>query len=105
MTNGREQSAEVMNAAEEDAADDDPEQNRKPAESCRLDRAVDRACAGDGGEVVTHQDRSFRRNVVNAILKFVCGRLARRIDSPLLGEPAAVADVTDDEQRDRNDQD
>ena len=93
-----------MDTAEEDASDDDPEQNREPAKGCSLDRAVDGACAGDGGEMVTHKNRCFCRNIVDTVLQLVCWCFARRIDPPLFCEPSAVADVTDEERYDRNDQ-
>ena len=50
MANGGEQGAEIVDAAEEDAADQDPQHNGDPAEHSGLDGAVDGACAGDRGK-------------------------------------------------------
>ena len=43
-----EQGAEVMHCAEENAADDNPQENGNPAEDCGLDRSVNGARTGDG---------------------------------------------------------
>ena len=48
MSDRCEQRTEILKAAEENAADDAPQENREPSENGCLDRAVDRACAGDG---------------------------------------------------------
>ena len=43
-----EQGAEVMHAAEEDAAEDDPEKDRNPSKDSRLNSTGDRTGTGDG---------------------------------------------------------
>ena len=91
---GSKQGAEVMNAAHEDASEENPEEDGHPAENGRLNRSVDGAGAGNRGEVVAHQDRSLGGNVVHVIFHFNSGSLLFLIDAPLLGQPAAVEDVS-----------
>ena len=100
VTDGSEQRAEVMHAADKDTAKYAPQENRNPTEHGSLDRTVDRACARDGREVVAHQDRRFGRDVVNAVGHGVCRRRTLRIDTPLLGQPCTISDITDHEQDD-----
>ena len=92
-----------MHAAEEDTADEYPQCNRYPAENCGLNRSVYRACAGDGGEVVSHKDRRFCGDIVHAVFHSVCRGLLTGIDSPFLCQPSAVEDVTNDEDGDADD--
>ena len=98
-----EQSAEVMHAAEEDAADEDPQCNGNPAEDSSLNRSVNRASAGDGGEVVTHEHRSLCGHIVNTVFHGVCGSDLVGIDSPFLGQPSAVEDIAYNENGDADD--
>ena len=90
VTDGREQSAEVVHGAEEDTADDDPEENGQPAEHSRLDGAVDGAGAGDGREVVAHQDGGVGRDKVLVVEFGVRGSRTVGVHAPLLGKPGAV---------------
>ena len=104
VTHGCEQSAEVMHAAEEDTTDEYPQSNGDPAENCGLDRSVDRACAGDGREVVTHEDGSLRGYVVNTIFHGVCRGGLTGIHAPFVCEPSAVENVTYNENGDADDE-
>ena len=98
------QRAVVMHTTEEDAADEHPQQHRNPAENSGLDRAVDRAGARDGGEVVTHQNRGLCRAVVHAVFQLVSRRRAGRVDAPLFGQPSAVENVAQGENDNANNQ-
>ena len=93
-----------MHAAEEDAADDDPEDAGQPTENGSLDGAGDGAGAGDRGEVVSHQDRGFGRNIVHAVFHGVSRRRITFADTPLLAEVTAVENVAAEKQCDRNDE-
>ena len=62
-----------MDAAKENTADQDPEQDRDPAEDSGLYGAVDRACARDRRKVMAQQDRRLGGNVVHSVLQFVGG--------------------------------
>ena len=52
VLDGSIQSAEVGDSAEEDAAQQHPQQHRQPAEGCGLNGTGDRACTGNGAELV-----------------------------------------------------
>ena len=88
-----EQSTKVMDAAEEDTADQDPEHNRNPAEDGCLYWSGDGACTGDGGEVVAHQDSRLGGDIVDTVVLLLCRSLARGIHAPDSGKPTAVEDV------------
>ena len=103
VANRREQGAEVVHTAEEDTADEHPQCNGNPAENCGLDRSVYRACAGDGGEVVSHKDRRFCGDIVHAVFHSVSGGGLAGVYSPFFGQPSAVEDVTNDEDGDADD--
>ena len=94
-----------MHGTEEDTTEDAPQENRHPAEDCSLDRSVNRACAGDGGEMVTHQDSRVGGDEVLAIIAGVGRSFAIGIYAPLLGQPAAVEHVAESKQNDRDDED
>ena len=103
ITDRREQGTVVMYATEEDTADEYPQCNRYPTENGSLDRSVYRACAGDGGEVVSHKDRRFGRNIVHAVFHGVSGSRLAGIYSPFLGQPSAVENITDEQNGDADD--
>ena len=107
VADGREQGAVVMQAAEEDAADDAPQEHGDPAEHSGLDRSVDGAGARDGREVVTHQDSGLGGDEVDTVVQLDCGGLAGGINAPLLCQPTAIEDIADDECSDscKDDQD
>ena len=105
MADGGEQGAEVMDAAEEDAADQDPQRAGQPAEAGGADGAGDGARAGDGREVVAHQDGGLGGDVVDAVLQGVGrGGLVELADAPLLAQPAAIEDIADDQHSDADDE-
>ena len=107
MTDGSEQGAEVMDAAEEDTADDDPCQAGQPAEAQLQsgDGAGDGAGAGDGGEMMAHQNGGRSRNIVDTILHGMCGCLFFVFtDAPLLAQPAAIENITACQQSNANDE-
>ena len=105
MTDGGEQSGEVVGGADEDAADQDPQQNGDPAEDSGLNGAVDGAGACDGGEVVAQQDGRLSGDVVIAVGHGVSGGLSGRIDAPLLSQPSAVEQIAADQHDDADQQD
>ena len=98
------QRAVVMHTAEEDAADEHPQQHRDPAENSGLNRTVDRAGTRDGGEVVSHQDRGFCGAVVHTVFQLVSRGGTGRVDTPLFGQPSAVEHIAQGENDNTNNQ-
>ena len=98
------QCAEVMHTAEEDTADEDPQQHRDPAENSGLNRTVDRAGTRDGGEVVSHQDRGFCGAVVHTVFQLVSRGGTGRVDTPLFGQPSTVEHIAQGENDNTNNQ-
>jgi len=94
VADGSEQRAEVVHGAEEDAADDNPEQDRQPAEHCSLDRSVNGACAGYGREMVSHQNRGMGGDIVLAVVVRMGRCFTVGVHAPLFGQPAAIEYVT-----------
>ncbi len=95
VADGREQRAEVMHAAEEDAADQDPQHHRHPAEHGRADRACDGARARDGRKMMSHQDRGLGGNIIHSVLHGMGrGLLLALAHAPLLAQPSAVEDIS-----------
>ena len=89
------QRAEVMDAAEENTANQNPEGYGQPSEHRCTDGSGNRACACDGGKMMAHQNRSFCRNVVYAVLHGMSRCLSFAVTyAPLLAQPSAVADIT-----------
>lgn len=82
MTDRSEECAEIVNCAEEDAADEHPEHDWHPAEDRRLDRAVDGACACDRREVMAEHYIRSCRNVILAVLQFMGRCLSLRVNAP-----------------------
>ena len=104
VADGSEQGAEVMDAAEEDTADQDPQHDGDPAEDSGLDGAVDGAGAGDRGKVMAHQHGSLGGTIVLTIFQLMSRSRTGVIHTPLLGQPAAVENVTYDQNGTANDQ-
>ena len=97
VTDGCEKRAKVMNAAEEDTTDQNPEHNRNPAEHSRANRSGDRACTRDRREVVTHQHGRLSGNIVHTVFHLMSrGRLLAFAHTPLFAKPSAVEYVADD---------
>ena len=93
ILDGGVQRTEVGDSAEENAADQDPQQDRQPAERGSLDGTGDRACTCDGGELVGEYRPAVGGNVVFAILQPHSRSLGVGVDTPGLGEPAAISGV------------
>ena len=97
MTDRREERAKVMDAAEENTTDQNPENNRNPSEHSRADRAGNRACSCNGGEMVAHQYRRLCRHIVHTVFHLMRGRLLLAVaHTPLPAKPSAVEYVTED---------
>ena len=93
MTDRGEQSTEVMHCAEEDTADDNPQENGNPAEDSGLNRSVNGAGAGDGREMMSHQDGGVGRNEVLSVVTGVCRGFTIGIHAPFLCKEATVENV------------
>ena len=105
VADGGKQGAEVMDAAEEDAADENPQRAGQPAEPGGADGAGDGAGARDGREVVAHQDGGLGGDIVNAVLQGMGGGgLVIFADAPLLAQPAAIEDIAADQHSNADDQ-
>ena len=98
------QRAEIRDGAEEDAADQHPEQNRKPAENRSLNRAGNGTGAGNGAELVAEYGPAVCRDVVLAVVFDDGGRFRLGVDPPLARDPPPVKRIGRDEA-DRRDQD
>ena len=94
VLDGSVQSAEVGDSAEEDAAQQHPQQDRQPAKSSSLDGTGDRACTGDGAELVCKHGPAVGGNIVTAILVDDCGGLGGGVDAPFVGQPAAIQRIS-----------
>ena len=94
ILDGSVQSAEVGDGTEEDAAQQDPQQNGQPAESGSLDGTGDRACTGNGAELVGEHRPTVGGNIVPAILMDNSRGLGGGVDAPLICQPAAVECVS-----------
>ena len=95
MAQGCEQSAEVVHSAEEDTANQYPQQNGNPAKYGSLNGAVDGASASNRGKVVAKQDVGLGGHVVYAVVHFLRGGRATGVNTPLLCQPSAVQHVAD----------
>ena len=97
MTHGDDQCAEIMDCADEDGAEQDPEESRKPAPDHGEGGSDNRAGAGDGGEVVAEDNALLSGNVVLSILQLDGRDLRVGVQlEDLPGEPASVGVVGDD---------
>ena len=104
VADGGKQGAEVMYAAEEDAADQDPQHHGHPAEHSGLNGAVDGTGTGDGGEVMAHQHGSLGGAVVLAVFHGMSRSRTGVIHTPLLGQPTAVENIAYDQNGTADDQ-
>ena len=98
------QCAKVVHGANENAADKNPQQNGDPAKNCSLNRAVDGAGSGNGRKVVADNNVGLRRNVINAVFQGVGRGFNRVVDTPLFGQPSAIADIAYDQDNCGDDQ-
>ena len=62
------QGTEILYGAEEDTADEEPEENRHPAENGCKDRALDRTGTCNGGELMREDGQLRGRNIVLSVL-------------------------------------
>ena len=91
-----EQRDEVLHAAAEHGADQDPQRAGQIAELRRERRADQRARARDGGEVMTEHDPAIRRHEVAAVAESFGRRGARRVEREhLRGEKRAVEAIAE----------
>ena len=104
VTDRGEQSTEVMHCAEEDTADDNPQENGNPAEDSGLNRSVNGAGAGDGREMMSHQDGGVGRNEVLSVVTGVCRGFTIGIHAPFLCKEATVEDVATCQQGECDDE-
>ena len=94
VLNGSIQSAKVGNSAEEDAAQQHPQQHRQPAEGCGLNGTGDRACTSDGAELVGKHRPAIGGHIVPAILVDDSRSLGCGVDAPFVSQPAAVKHIS-----------
>ena len=99
------QSAEVGDGTEEDAAQQDPQQNRQPAEGSSLDGTGDRTCTCNGAELVCKNSPAVGGNIVPAVLMDNSRGLSGGVDAPLVCQPASVEHISAEQThgRDQND--
>lgn len=103
MADRSEERAEIMDAAEENAADENPERDRQSSEHGSPDRSRNRACTCNRGEMVPHEHRSFSGDIVNPV--FHCMSRCRDISlthAPLFHQPAAVENIAAEENSETN---
>ena len=84
---------EILDRAEERAANQDPEEGRQPAEHRGDDWAGHRACARDGRELMRKYGEAGGRRIILAIILADSRCRCLRIDAPGLCEPASIEQV------------
>ena len=94
VLDGSIQSAEVGDSAEEDAAQQHPQQHRQPAEGSGLNGTGNRACTGNGAELVSKHRPAVGGHIVPAVLMDNCRGLGSGVDAPLVCQPAAVKHIS-----------
>ena len=93
ILDGSIQGAEVGNSAEEDAADEHPQQDGQPAESGSLDSTGNRAGTCDGRELMAENGPAIGGHVVLAILQPHSRSFGVGVNTPGFSKPAAVPGV------------
>ena len=91
---------EVLNRAEEEAAEDHPQGGRKPTKHGRDNRTSDGACARDGGKLVRENGPLARGHVIVAVIFHLCRRLSVGVNTPGVFEPPSIEAVTDKQRHD-----
>ena len=91
---------EILHRAEEDAADKQPEERRKPAEHGGDDGARDGACARDGGKLMRKDGEARGRRVVLPILESLRRRRSGFVNAPRFHEPPSVEGVGSEKDND-----
>ena len=96
VPDGGDQRAHVVHAADEDAAQHNPDKCRNPTEhDARQNRPVDRAGRGDRGEVLPQQHALLGRNIVQSVVDFACRRDPRIIQLEyLFGQVCTVRAIS-----------
>ena len=61
----------ILHSSKEYTSDEDPEQNRQPAENCGLDRAVDRARTCYGCKLMAKYYICIGRYIINSVLQLI----------------------------------
>ena len=96
VLNGSIQSAEVGNSAKENAADEHPQQNRQPAESCSLNCTGNRACTGNGRKLMAENGPAVGGNVILTVVILNSGGLCVRVNAPGFCHPAPIKRISTD---------
>ncbi len=92
------QGAEVVYRANEDGADEHPQQGGQPAPKDRDGRSHDGPRAGDAGEMVTENHALLRGHIVHVVAQLPAWHNRPGIESKyLVRQPPAVGMVGDDE--------
>ena len=93
------QGTKVVDGAKEDAADEDPEHDRQPAKGHGDDRTRDRASTADRAELVRERGEGGDGREAVAVLHALGRREGLFVNAPLVGQPAAVAQIAAGEHR------
>ena len=93
------QGAKVVDGAKEDAADENPKHDGQPAKGHGDNRARDRAGTADRAELVRERGEGGNGREALAVLHALGRREGVLVDAPLVGQPAAVAQIAADEHR------
>ena len=104
MTQRGKQCAKVVHGANENAADKNPQQNGNPAKNRGLNGAINGASSGNGRKMVADNHVGLRRNVINAVFQSVGRGFNGVVDTPLFGQPSAIADIAYDQDNCSDDQ-
>ena len=93
------QGTKVVDGAKEDAADEDPEHDGQPAKGHGDDRTRDRAGTADRAELVRECGEGGDGREALAVLHALGRREGLFVNAPLVGQPAAVAQIAAGEHR------
>ena len=99
------QGAEVGDGAEKDAAQQNPQQNRQPAERGGLDGTGDRARARNGGELMAENGPAVGGHIILAVIQADSRGFRLGVNAPFVGQPATIERIGADQchSRDQND--
>ena len=93
MAHGEKERDHVVHGADEDAPEDYPERDGRPAELRGEDGPDDRPCARDGGEVVPEEHHWMSRHEVYAVPHRVRGRGTLRVHAYRPGDELGIEKV------------
>jgi hypothetical protein len=100
MANRRGEARKIMNRADEDDAESNPDQRRQPAPVLgRKDRPGDRPRRRDRGKVLPEQIKRTGRDKIHSVIQFVRGREPLVVDTKLSRHPCSVKPVGDGQNR------